>query len=65
MFIYPSTALYFIPGDPTVEAIFREQYLNADEPAPEAEESLVDHTARHRASLIRAHLTAGVGRFFV
>ncbi|MGB4862843.1 MAG: hypothetical protein WBO97_10300 [Tepidiformaceae bacterium] len=66
MFIHPAAMQYIVPGDPTTEALYREEFLTAkDETSETATESTVDHTAHKRVTMLRAHLAAGVGRFFV
>lgn len=66
MFIHPAAMQYLVPGEPTTEALFREEFLTEkDETSETTHDSTVDHTARNRVTMLRAHLTAGVGRFFV
>jgi hypothetical protein len=55
---------YLTPGDPTAEALFREEFANLKDESAETETSVIDHTAQKRVTLLRAHIAAGVGRFF-
>ncbi|MGE3075638.1 MAG: hypothetical protein AB7N24_18130 [Dehalococcoidia bacterium] len=64
MFIHPSALQHLIPGDPSKEAFHREEFLTAKKSEAKAQ-PVIDHTARTRVTLLRARVTAGVGRFFV
>ena len=64
MFIHPSALQHLIPGDPSEGALHREAFLKAEK-AEKASPALIDHTASKRVTLLRARVTAGVGRFFV
>ena len=66
MFIHQSTLQILVPGEPSPEALHREEYFNEskDETA-DGEASSEDHLAASRISLLRAQVTTGVGRYFV
>ncbi len=65
MFIHPSALQHLVPGDPTLAALHREEFQNAKNAVTPAPAGVIDHTSRKRVMLLRAHITAGVGRFFV
>jgi hypothetical protein len=63
MFYHPSALTALAPtGDPTPEALFREEFLKLK--AATTTETVVDHRAPARARTIRAQVAARVGSFF-
>lgn len=62
---HPSFLHSLTPGEPTQAALHREEFHNSKQDKPEpTEEVVVDHRAASRASLLRAQVTARVGRYF-
>lgn len=65
MFTHPSALQHMVPGEPSAEAMHREDFFNEKSEATEASEIVPDHRLAQRAALLRAQLTATVGRYFV
>ena len=64
MFIHPSALQHMLPGEPSPEAIHREEYLNDRTESSEESELVADHRLQRRAVLLRAQVVAAVGRYF-
>lgn len=66
MFNQPSALQHMLPGEPSAEALHREEYYNEKSDVSETEPSeLVDeHRLQRRARLLRAQVVATVGRYF-
>lgn len=67
MQIHPTGFERLIVGEPTKDALFREEYFEAKAAEKRDEkhgEEVVEPSMRQRATLIRAQVVAGVGRFF-
>ena len=63
MFYHPSALTALAPnGDPTPEALFREEFMKL-KPAAIVADAPVDHRAPARARTIRAQVAARVGSF--
>jgi hypothetical protein len=64
MYIHSSAFQNLLPGEPTPEALHRQEYYENRPSADTNETTLIDPEARTRAELLRAKITAGVGRYF-
>ena len=66
MYSHPSILHSLIPGEPTQAALHREEFYNSKQDKQESTDAKaeVDHRAESRASLLRAQVTARVGRYF-
>lgn len=63
MYYHPSDLVVLAPtGDPSPEALHREEYMTRR--APVAEAAAPDHRAKSRARFLRAQVAARVGQFF-
>ncbi|MEO8538233.1 MAG: hypothetical protein ABI577_00740 [bacterium] len=65
MFNNPSALQPMLPGEPSPEALHREEFFNDKTEQTEASEILPDHRLAGKAALLRAQLVATVGRYFV
>ena len=66
MFIHQSTLQILVPGEPSPEALHREEYFNEPkDDTADGDTSSEDHLAASRISLLRAQVTTRVGRYFV
>ncbi len=66
MFTHPSALQHMVPGEPTPEALHREEFYNEKNESTETEASeLIDEPRlQRRARLLRAQVAATVGRYF-
>ena len=64
MFHQPSALQSMLPGEPTPEALHREEYFNEKTESTEESELVDDHRLQRTAVLLRAHVVAVVGRYF-
>ena len=64
MFYQPSALQHMLPGEPTPEALHREEYFNEKTESSEESERVDDHRFQRRAILLRAQVVATVGRYF-
>lgn len=66
MYTHPSALSLLAPtGDPTPEALHREEYYNESAHEPKAPAKAArDHRAPSRARFLRAQVAAKVGQFF-
>jgi hypothetical protein len=65
MLVPPNGFEHLLQGEPTPEALFREEYLAGKrQDDDDHEDEVVDPGLRRRAALLRAQVTAGVGKFF-
>jgi hypothetical protein len=65
MYIHTSAFENLLPGEPTPEALHRQEYYEARENEPATSEAeLIEPSVRQRAELLRARIVTGVGRYF-
>ena len=66
MYFHQSALQNLVPGEPTPDAIHREEYANFEkaEQTESSEAILTDPGMRQRAALLRARVATGVGSFF-
>ena len=64
MFHNPSTFEHLLPGEPSPEALHREEYYNERTESTEESELVADHVLQRKARLLRAQVLATVGRYF-
>lgn len=64
MYIHQSALHNLVPGEPTPDAIHREEYFTTNREEAEPEATIIDHKAGRLASLLRAQVTMRVGSFF-
>ncbi len=64
MFNQPSALQPMLPGEPTPEALHREEYYNEKTEATEESELIDESRLQRRARLLRAHVVTTVGRYF-
>lgn len=61
---HPSALQHMLPGEPTPEALHREEYFNEKTESTEASELVPDHVLQRKARVLRAQVAATVGRYF-
>ena len=64
MYIHPSAFQNLLPGEPSPEALHRQEYYEGRETAETHDNDVIDPMQRSRVELLRAKVTAGVGRYF-
>lgn len=64
MYLQPYALQTLVPGEPTPEALYREEFLTARSAEASTEPELVEPEARQLSILLRAANTVGVGKFF-
>ncbi len=64
MFNYQSSLAHTLPGEPTPEALHREEYYHEKTEATETSEVVDQGRIERRARLLRAQMLATVGRYF-
>lgn len=64
MFNQPSALQHMLPGEPTPEALHREEYFNEKIEPTDDGELLPEPSLQRRARLLRAQVVATVGRYF-
>ncbi|MFN8617363.1 MAG: hypothetical protein U0837_09715 [Dehalococcoidia bacterium] len=64
MFNQPSALQPMLPGEPTPEALHREEYFNEKTESTDDGELLTEPRLQRRARLLRAQVVATVGRYF-
>ena len=64
MFNQPSALQPMLPGEPTPEALHREEYYNEKLEGTEASEIVDESRLQRRARLLRAQVVTTVGRYF-
>jgi hypothetical protein len=64
MYLQPYALQTLVPGEPTPEAFYREEYMTQRQDDDSSHEELVLPADRARARLLRAANAVGVGRFF-
>jgi hypothetical protein len=63
MYTDQSFLQHMLPGEPTPEALFREEFFNEKSTSDEEGEAVTDHTLVGKAQLLRAQLVSSVGRY--
>ena len=63
MYLQPNALQHLLPGEPSIEALHREEYFS-EKDSPVEESVIVDPTIRERAKLLRAAVATSVGSFF-
>jgi len=65
MYLQPYALQTLVPGEPTPDALYREEfYSNQDDGDGSTEPDLIEPEARQQSILLRAANTVGVGKFF-
>ena len=64
MYLQPYALQTLVPGEPTPDALYREEFYASKSDDTATESELVEPAARNRAALIRAAHIVGAGRFF-
>jgi hypothetical protein len=64
MYLQPYALQTLVPGEPTPDALYREEFYSHRHDEVPTESEVVDPAARNRATLLRAAHIVGVGRFF-
>ena len=64
MYIHTSAFQTLLPGEPTPEALHRQEYFEAKDAEADEANHLVEPAMRQRAALLRARIITGVGSYF-
>ena len=64
MYLQPYALQTLVAGEPTPDALHREEFYSTKTDEVAAESELVEPALRNRATLLRAAHIVGVGRFF-
>ena len=64
MFNQPYALQHTIPGDPTPQALHREEYFKSKPAFVRDEKPVIDSRMQRRARLLRAQMITAVGRYF-
>ncbi len=64
MYLQPYALQTLVPGEPTPDALYREEFYSHRHDGEASQDELVDPADRARARLLRAADVVGVGRFF-